>query len=125
MLYTCRSYEDSNVDYVIEVTEIDPDDNQVLGQIDPTNYSADIIRIEKEGEEREGKKEDVNKIRKEVQLILSVSALIVLLSTMAANSAITYQNVFAAKPRGAFSPPEVVITVAIDENSTPKILPFS
>ena len=57
MLYTCRSYEDSNVDYVIEVTEIDPDDNQVLGQIDPTNYSADIIRIEKEGEEeREGKK---------------------------------------------------------------------
>jgi hypothetical protein len=30
---------------------------QMLGQIEPTNYSADIIRIEKEGEEeREGKK---------------------------------------------------------------------
>jgi hypothetical protein len=54
-----RRYEDSSVDYVIEVTEIDPDDKdmyQVLGQIEPTNYSADIIRIEKEGEEKEGKK---------------------------------------------------------------------
>jgi hypothetical protein len=53
-----RKYGDSSVDYVIEVTEIDPDDKdmyQVLGQIEPTNYSADIIRIEKEGEEREGK----------------------------------------------------------------------
>jgi predicted protein tyrosine phosphatase len=53
------SYEDSSVGYVIEVTEIDLDDKdmyQVLGQIEPTNYSADIIRIEKEGEEREGKK---------------------------------------------------------------------
>jgi hypothetical protein len=29
---------------------------QILGQIEPTNYSADIVRIEKEGEEREGKK---------------------------------------------------------------------
>ena len=54
-----RRYEDIDVDYVIEVTEIDPDDKdmyQVLGQIEPTNYSADIIRIEKEGEETEGKK---------------------------------------------------------------------
>ena len=54
-----RRHEDSSIDYVIEVTEIDPDDKdvyQVLGQIEPTNYSADIIRIEKEGEEREGKK---------------------------------------------------------------------
>ena len=54
-----RRYEDIDVDYVIEVTEIDPDDKdmyQVLRQIEPTNYSADIIRIEKEGEETEGKK---------------------------------------------------------------------
>ena len=54
-----RSYKDSNVDYVIEVTEIDPEDKdmyQVLGQIEPTNYSADIIRIEKEVEEKEGEK---------------------------------------------------------------------
>ena len=54
-----RRYENSGVDHVIEVTEIDPDDKdmyQVLGQIESTNYSADIIRIEKEGEEREGKK---------------------------------------------------------------------
>ena len=53
-----RSYEDSSVDYVIEVTEIDPDNKdmyQMLGQIEPTNYSADIIRTEKEGEEKEGK----------------------------------------------------------------------
>jgi len=51
--------QDIGVDYVIEVTEIDPDNQgmyQVLEQIEPTNYSADIIRIEKEGEEREGKK---------------------------------------------------------------------
>ena len=53
-----RSYKDSNVDYIIEITEIDPDDKdmyQVLEQIEPTNYSADIIRIEKEREA--GKKE--------------------------------------------------------------------
>jgi hypothetical protein len=52
-----RSYDDRSVDYVIEVTEIDPDDKdmyQVLEQIEPANYSADIIsRIEKE---EEGKK---------------------------------------------------------------------
>ena len=50
-----RRYEDIDVDYVIEVTEIDPDDKdmyQVLRQIEPTNYSADIIRIEKEGEKK-------------------------------------------------------------------------
>jgi hypothetical protein len=29
---------------------------QILEQIEPTNYSTDIIRIEKVGEEREGKK---------------------------------------------------------------------
>jgi hypothetical protein len=54
-----RRHEDSSVDYVIEVTEIDPDDKdmyQVLEQIEPTNYSADIMRIEKEGEEEKGKK---------------------------------------------------------------------
>jgi hypothetical protein len=54
-----RRYKDIGVDYVVEVTEIDPDDKdmyQVLRQIEPTNYSADIIRIEKEGEETEGKK---------------------------------------------------------------------
>ena len=28
---------------------------QVLRQVEPTNYSADIIRIQKVGEEREGK----------------------------------------------------------------------
>jgi hypothetical protein len=50
-----RRHEDICVDYVIEVTEIDPDDKdmyQVLGQIEPTNYSADIMRIEKEGEKK-------------------------------------------------------------------------
>jgi hypothetical protein len=34
-----RSYEDSSVDYIIEVTEIDPDDKdmyKVLGQIELT-----------------------------------------------------------------------------------------
>ena len=49
-----RKCEDIGVDYVIEVTEIDPDDKdmyQVLGQIEPINYSADIIRIEKKGKE--------------------------------------------------------------------------
>jgi hypothetical protein len=54
-----RRYEDNGVDYVIEVTEIDPDNKdmyQILGQIERTNYSADIVKIEKEGEEREGKK---------------------------------------------------------------------
>src|SRR3982750_4330978 len=54
-----RKHQDSSVDYVIEVTEIDPDDKdmyQILGQIESTNYSADIIRIEKEGEEEKGKK---------------------------------------------------------------------
>src|ERR687885_1425895 len=50
-----RSHEDSNVDYIIEITEIDPEDKdmyQVVGQIEPTNYSADIIRIEKEEKEK-------------------------------------------------------------------------
>lgn len=54
-----RRYEDIGVDYVIEVTEIDPDNKdmyQILGQIEPANYTADIIRIEKEGGEREAKK---------------------------------------------------------------------
>ena len=54
-----RRCDDSSVDYVIEVTEIDPDNKdlyQVLEQIEATSYSADIIRIEKEGEEREGGK---------------------------------------------------------------------
>ena len=53
-----RRHEYSAVDYVIEVTEIDPDNKdmyQMLGQIEPTNYTADIIRIEKEGREREAK----------------------------------------------------------------------
>ena len=46
-----RRYKDIGVDYVVEVTEIDPDDKdvyQILGQIEPTTYSADILRIEKE-----------------------------------------------------------------------------
>ena len=54
-----RRHKDSSIDYIIEVTKIDSDNKdmyQVLGQIEPTNYSEDIIRIEKEGEEREGKK---------------------------------------------------------------------
>jgi hypothetical protein len=53
-----RRYEGIGVDYVIEVTEIDPDDKdmyQILGQIEPANYSADIMRIEKEREEGKGK----------------------------------------------------------------------
>ena len=49
-----RVVEDSNVDYIIEITEIDPDDKdvyQVREQIEPTNYSADIIRILNEKED--------------------------------------------------------------------------
>jgi hypothetical protein len=55
-----RRYQDIDVDYVTEITEIDPDNKdmyQVLGQTEPSNYSADIIGIEKEGEEREKGKE--------------------------------------------------------------------
>lgn len=42
-------YEDS-FDYTIEVKEIDPEDLdnwQLTGEVGPTNYTADIIRIEK------------------------------------------------------------------------------
>jgi hypothetical protein len=42
-------YEDS-FDYTIEVKEIDPEDLdywQLRGEVGPTNYTADIIRIEK------------------------------------------------------------------------------
>ena len=52
-----RRQADIGVDYVIQVTEIDADNKdiyQAFGQIERTNYSADIIRIEKGGEERGG-----------------------------------------------------------------------
>ena len=41
---------DDNTDYVIEVTEIDREDMdywQLRGEVDPTNYTADILRIQK------------------------------------------------------------------------------
>lgn len=41
---------DSNTDYVIEVTEIDKEDMdywQLRGEVGPTNYTADILRIQK------------------------------------------------------------------------------
>ena len=53
--YLQKYYEDSCIDYVIEADPDDKDMYQVLEQIEPTNYSADIIRIEKEREA--GKKE--------------------------------------------------------------------
>jgi hypothetical protein len=47
---------DGNVDYVIEVTEIDPEDMdlwQMSGKIQPTDYTADIVRRQKTGAEEE------------------------------------------------------------------------
>ena len=41
---------DSKTDYVIEVTEIDREDMdywQLRGEVGPTNYTADILRIQK------------------------------------------------------------------------------
>ena len=41
---------DYNTDYVIEVTEIDREDMdywQLRGEVGPTNYTADILRIQK------------------------------------------------------------------------------
>ncbi|MPZ08226.1 MAG: hypothetical protein GEU26_17730 [Nitrososphaeraceae archaeon] len=41
---------DDNTDYVIEVTEIDREDMdywQLRGEVGPTNYTADILRIQK------------------------------------------------------------------------------
>jgi hypothetical protein len=53
--------DEKNIDYVIEVTEIDPEDMdywQIRGEIDPTNYTADIVRRQKTGIEKEEVDED-------------------------------------------------------------------
>ena len=42
--------EYDNTDYVTEVTEIDREDmdyRQLRGEVDPTNYTADVLRIQK------------------------------------------------------------------------------
>jgi hypothetical protein len=53
--------DEKNIDYVLEVTEIDPEDMdywQIRGEIDPTNYTADIVRRQKTGIEKEEDDED-------------------------------------------------------------------
>jgi hypothetical protein len=52
---------EKNIDYVIEVTEIDPEDMdywQMRGEISPTNYTADIVRRQRTGTEKEEDDED-------------------------------------------------------------------
>jgi hypothetical protein len=52
---------DDKTDYVIEVTEIDPEDMdfwQMRGEIQPTNYTADIVRRQKTGLGEEGEEEN-------------------------------------------------------------------
>jgi hypothetical protein len=53
--------DDKDIDYVIEVTEIDPEDMdywQIRGEIGPTNYTADIVRRQKMEVEKEEDDED-------------------------------------------------------------------
>jgi hypothetical protein len=52
---------DDNIDYVIEVTEIDLEDMdfwQMGGEVEPTNYTADIVRRQKTGLGEEEEEED-------------------------------------------------------------------
>ena len=53
--------DEKDIDYVIEVTEIDPEDMdywQIRGEIGPTNYTADIVRRQKMEVEKEEDGED-------------------------------------------------------------------
>jgi hypothetical protein len=59
--------EESNIDYVIEVKEIDSEDLdywQLKGEIGPTNYTADIVRRQKTEIEKEEDNEDDDVIEK-------------------------------------------------------------
>lgn len=58
--------DEKNIDYVLEVTEIDPEDMdywQLRGEIDPTNYTADIVRRQKTGIEKEVDEDDLSERR--------------------------------------------------------------
>jgi hypothetical protein len=53
--------DEKDIDYVIEVREIDPEDLdywQIKGEIGPTNYTADIVRRQKIEVEKEEDDED-------------------------------------------------------------------
>ncbi|MDQ3838209.1 MAG: hypothetical protein M3297_02960 [Thermoproteota archaeon] len=54
---------EKNIDYVIEITEIDPEDMdywQMRGEISPTNYTADIVRRQKTAIEKEEEDDEDN-----------------------------------------------------------------
>jgi hypothetical protein len=54
--------EESGIDYVIEVTEIDSEDLdywQLKGEIGPTDYTADIVRRQKTQVEKDDEDDDV------------------------------------------------------------------
>ncbi|HEU4445281.1 MAG TPA: hypothetical protein VFR94_11460 [Nitrososphaeraceae archaeon] len=58
--------DDKDIDYVIEVTEIDPEDLdywQIRGEIGPTNYTADIVRRQKMEVENEDDEDNLSERR--------------------------------------------------------------
>jgi hypothetical protein len=58
--------DDRDIDYVIEVTEIDPEDLdywQNRGEIGPTNYTADIVRRQKMEVEKEDDEDNFSERR--------------------------------------------------------------